>query len=93
MTKVMLESGKRGSRHKILNLLMRDSANEFFGNIEIMQSVCQAIIDDRRANPSECPDLVNAMLHRKDPKTGEKMSDANITNNMITFLVAGTFLI
>ena len=89
MTKVMLESGKRGSRAKIMNLLMRDSANEFFSNIEIMQSVCQGIIDDRRANPSDKTDLVNAMLHRKDPKTGEMMNDANITNNMITFLVAG----
>ena len=33
------------------------------------------------------------MLYRKDPKTGEKMSDANITNNMITFLIAGSFLL
>lgn len=51
-----------------------------------MRSVCQGIIDERRAKPSEKNDLVNAMLYRKDPKTGEMMSDAN---NMITFLVAG----
>ena len=89
MTKVMLESGKRGSRAKIMNYLMRGSSNEFFGNIDIMQGVCQAIIDERRANPSDKNDLVNAMLHRRDPKTGEMMSDVNITNNMITFLVAG----
>ena len=86
----MLESGKRFSRAKIMNLLMRGTANEFFGNIKIMRSVCQSIIDDRRANDSEKSDLVNAMLHRKDPKTGEMMSDASITNNMINFLVAGT---
>lgn len=53
MTKVILEAGKRVSRSKIHNLLMRDSAKDYFGNIEIMRSVCQAIIDDRRANPSE----------------------------------------
>ena len=92
MTKVMLEAGKRGSRAKIMNLLMRDSAKEYFGNIEIMRSVCQAIIDDRRANPSEKADLVNAMLHRADPKTGEMMSDESITNNMITFMTAGIIL-
>ena len=89
MTKVMLESGKRSSRARITNLLMRDSASKFFENIEIMQSVCQDIVDHRRTNPSDKNDLVNAMLHRKDPKTGEMMSDANIINNMITFLVAG----
>ena len=93
MTKVMLEARKRGSRSKSQNLLMRDSAKEYFCNIEIMRSVCQAIIDDRRANPSEKPDLVNAMLHRKDPETGETMSDASITNIMITFVTAGTVLL
>lgn len=29
------------------------------------------------------------MLNGIDPKTGEKMSDASVTDNMITFLIAG----
>ena len=32
---------------------------------------------------------LNAMLNGTDPKTGEKMSDDSVTDNMITFLVAG----
>lgn len=68
---------------------MRGASNEFFDNINIMRSVCKGIIDERRAKPSAKNDLVDAMLHRKDPKTGEAMSDDNVTNNMITFLVAG----
>lgn len=32
---------------------------------------------------------VNAMLNGVDPKTKEKMTDENIIDNMITFLIAG----
>ena len=32
---------------------------------------------------------LNAMLNGTDPKTGEKMSDDSVTDNMITFLIAG----
>jgi len=31
------------------------------------------------------------MINAKDPKTGEKLSDESIINNMVTFLVAGMF--
>ena len=89
MSKVMYESGRRGSRIKVLNRFLSSATTEFFGNIDIMRNVCQGIIDEKRANPSGKNDLVNAMISRKDPKTGEYMSDENIINNMITFLVAG----
>lgn len=89
MSQVMLESGRRGSRSDLLNSLMWRSSNEFFGNIETMRSICQAVIDERRAKSCDQDDLVSAMLSKKDPKTGEMMSDDNIINNMITFLVAG----
>jgi cytochrome P450/NADPH-cytochrome P450 reductase len=47
------------------------------------------MVDHRRANPSDKKDLLNAMLFGKDPKTGEKMTDQSIINNIITFLIAG----
>lgn len=73
----------------VMNTLARSASKEFFANIDIMQSVTLAIINDRKANPTHQNDLVNAMLTRKDPQTGAMMTDTNISNNMITFLVAG----
>ncbi|KAK3303765.1 cytochrome P450 [Chaetomium strumarium] len=44
----------------------------------------------RQANhPSNCRDLLSAMLDGVDPKTGQKLSDASIIDNLITFLIAG----
>lgn len=55
----------------------------------IMKSTCEEIIKDRRSNPVQGTDLLNAMMDGRDPKTGEKMSDELIVGNLITFLIAG----
>lgn len=54
-----------------------------------MRSVAVQVIKERRTHPSDKKDLVNAMLHGRDPKTGKTLPDDNIVNNMITFLIAG----
>lgn len=54
-----------------------------------MRDVADHVIQDRRAHPSDKKDLVAAFIHGKDPKTGKSLSDENIANNMITFLIAG----
>lgn len=54
-----------------------------------MKSVSGSVIKERRAHPTDKRDLVNAMMLGEDPKTGKKLSDDNIINNMITFLIAG----
>lgn len=41
-----------------------------------------AVIDERRRHPIDKKDLLNIMLHSKDPKTGETLSDENIRNNV-----------
>lgn len=89
MAEVLAEAGRRSARLAIANRLMRSSEKKYRENIEVMQSVAQSIIARRRQHPVEKKDLLNAMLNGKDPKTGEKMSDNNIANNMITFLIAG----
>ena len=62
---------------------------EFEEALQIQVQIAKAIVDDRRQNPSERKDLLNAMIKGRDPKTGEQMSDELITANMITFLIAG----
>ena len=54
-----------------------------------MRQTADEVVEARKKNPTDRKDLLNAMLNGADPKTGEKLSDANITDQLITFLIAG----
>ena len=60
-------------------------------DIKKCQSTARDLLEARRTRPNDKKDLLNAMINAKDPKTGEKLSDESIINNMVTFLVAGMF--
>jgi cytochrome P450 / NADPH-cytochrome P450 reductase len=89
MVGFLTESGLRLTRTKLQELWNRQATQRYWENINTMKGIAQEVIDRRRANPSEKKDLLNAMLFGKDPKTGERLSDENIMNNMLTFLIAG----
>jgi len=84
------ESGLRAGRPQFLtDYVYRQSTKDYWESIEKMKAVALAVINDRRANPNNKADLVDAMLNQKDPKTGKGMPEENIVANMITFLIAG----
>ena len=89
MQDVLLEAGKRSIRPSLIRRLMQSADKKYFDDIEVLQSTAQQIVADKRANPTDKKSLVNAMLYGKDPKTGERMSNESIADNMITFLIAG----
>lgn len=89
MVGFLAESQARPRRTRLERLWNSNIDREYQANIDLMKSVAQEVIDRRRANPSDKKDLLNAMLFGKDPKTGERLTDESIMNNMITFLVAG----
>ncbi|EXJ56269.1 uncharacterized protein A1O5_12725 [Cladophialophora psammophila CBS 110553] len=89
MVGFLLESGRRASRTRIGTLLNRGSERQYYQDIDTMKTVAKEMVEYRRANPVDKKDLLNAMLFGKDPKTGEKMSEESIINNIITFLIAG----
>ena len=89
MVGFLLESGRRLSRTRIEALFNRSVDKQYQQDIATMRTVAEEVIAHRRANPVDKKDLLNAMLFGKDPKTGERLSDENIMNNMITFLIAG----
>lgn len=62
-------------------------------DIEKCQNTARELLAARRARPNDKKDLLNAMINAKDPKTGERLSDESIINNMVTFLVAGMYLL
>jgi cytochrome P450 len=47
------------------------------------------IIEMRRAKPAGQPDLLDQLLAARDPETGRRMSDAEVVNNLLTFIAAG----
>lgn len=71
------------------NFLYRAANEKFYNDIAIMRDTANAVVEARRKNPSDRKDLLGAMLNGVDPQTGEKLSDANITDQLITFLIAG----
>ncbi|KAL6712977.1 hypothetical protein ACLMJK_009532 [Lecanora helva] len=86
----LLESGQRAFRPSFMNDYVYRGANKkYWENIEVMRATARQAITERRNHPSEKKDLLNAMLLGKDPKTGKGMSEENIIQNCITFLVAG----
>lgn len=78
-------------RNSQLNLVSRWQNIE--GKIQAataeMTEIAGQLVQERRANPNDKNDLLNAMINGNDPKTGEKMRDELIMSNMNTFLIAG----
>lgn len=89
MVDVLVESGHRSIRPKLINVLLRSADNKYWKDIDLMRRVAREVIEHRKENPKDSKDLLSAMLDGVDPKTGKKMSEENVIDNLITFLIAG----
>lgn len=89
MVEFLAESGKRAQRPGLIQSFMRSADYQYQQSIKVMKDLALKIVAEKRANPSNKKDLINAMLTGKDPKTGEMLSDELISDEMITFLIAG----
>ncbi|KAK9319030.1 putative bifunctional p-450/nadph-p450 reductase [Lipomyces orientalis] len=77
MGSFLTESGSRFRRPPFTSIFYRDSTHKYFEDIDLRNPT------DRKE------DLLTAMLNGTDPKTGRKMTDSSIIDNLITFLIAG----
>jgi len=89
MVDVLLESGRRARRLTLQNALMMATTRKYNQNIQFIHDLCDEIVKERRQNPNDVNDLLNRMIHGKDPETGYQLSDENIRYQMVTFLIAG----
>ncbi|KAG8629490.1 hypothetical protein KVT40_003355 [Elsinoe batatas] len=89
MVGLLVESGNRARRPGIADRFLRANRQRYDRDIALLQKTAMDLIEDRRKNPTDKPDLLNAMLKGRDPKTGEGLTTDSIVNNMITFLIAG----
>ena len=47
------------------------------------------VVAERRAHPGAVPDLLDFLIQASDPETGRAMTDAELADNLLTFVVAG----
>ncbi|KAJ4289342.1 hypothetical protein N0V88_007093 [Collariella sp. IMI 366227] len=83
------ESGARGMRPAVTSIFHHQATRKYWEDIQTLRKTAQGVLDARKAHPSNRRDLLTAMLDGKDPKTGQRLSDSSIIDNLITFLIAG----
>lgn len=88
---VLTEAAPRSQRPALVSYFMPAAQRKFNADVKIMRDICQLLIDQRKAHPTDKKDLLNAMIKGRDPKTGEAMSDDLIMNNMATLMIAGKY--
>ncbi|SPQ24102.1 e2a51f95-6abf-42a6-9920-1dc86cb453bc [Thermothielavioides terrestris] len=89
MAGFLTESGARALRPGLVSVFFREANRKYWDDIEVLRRTAQGVLDSRRKHPTGRRDLLAAMLEGVDPKTGQKLSDASIIDNLITFLIAG----
>ncbi len=55
-----------------------------------LDSVVHAVIDERRQDPEDKPDLLSMLLHAKDPETGQAMGNDQLRDEVITIFLGGS---
>lgn len=61
----------------------------FRGSRQLLNSLALQIVRLRRGHRERPQDLLTALLEARDPESGESMSDQQICDELITFLLAG----
>lgn len=91
MGSFLYESGQRSRRAPLPAYWYRKVDEKYHADIATMRNVSDGVLKARKElnGKTERKDLLQAMLNGKDPRTGEKLDDDAITNNLITFLIAG----
>ncbi|KAH6896729.1 fatty acid hydroxylase [Thelonectria olida] len=89
MIGLLEESGRRAPRPEWANYLLPGAQAQYDTDIQTLRRVAADVLADRRAHPNKKKDILNALIVGSDSKTGERMSDESILNNMIVFLIAG----
>lgn len=83
------ESGARTRRPGLLGAFFRREEYQYWKDIEYMRTLSRELVQNRRDHDIEKKDLLSAMIHGKDPRTGDSLNEDSIIDNMITFLIAG----
>ncbi|KAK0471086.1 fatty acid hydroxylase [Armillaria novae-zelandiae] len=89
MMDFLKECNHRANRPSIIQAFMTNTNDKYEADIKILRETADKIVADRRLHPTEKRDILYSMMNENDLKTGLKLSDESITNNLLTFLIAG----
>jgi len=62
---------------------------EFRRARRVLLEVVDEIVAAKRASSADAPDLLTALMHARDADTGERMTDAQLRDEVVTMLLAG----
>lgn len=86
MDRSTLEAVKRPTRPRLLNWLLHQRG--YNRDIDVMRSYSADIVAKRRSEPAAAPDdMLNALLHSKDPETGETLNESRVIDEIITLFI------
>ncbi|KZW03436.1 cytochrome P450 [Exidia glandulosa HHB12029] len=89
MGSFLTEAGSRVRRPGLVQRMMSSTNAKYAEDQRVMLDLAREIVEERKRNPNDRKDLLNAMLNGKDAQTGKSLSDTSIMQQMITFLIAG----
>ncbi|GJG98099.1 bifunctional cytochrome P450/NADPH--P450 reductase [Cupriavidus pauculus] len=89
MVGALEEAMRKLTRLPIQDRFMGRAHRQFADDVAYMRDLVDDVIRQRRAAPRPGMDLLNLMLEARDPETDRQLDDANIRNQVITFLIAG----
>jgi len=90
MGRALTEAMNRSRQLPAVTNLKRKADAAYRADIALMSDLVDDVILQRRSGNAEpARDLLGLMLDAADPVTGERLSDENIRNQVLTFLIAG----
>ncbi|MEV0612656.1 cytochrome P450 [Nonomuraea sp. NPDC050404] len=86
----LTEAMYRNQQLPFVTKLKKKNEETYRRDIATMQALVDEVIARRRAEGAGgAKDLLGLMLEASDPKSGARLSDENIRNQVLTFLIAG----
>lgn len=90
MTRALIHAQEIGEMPPFLSRLRRRRNQQYSNDLATMQDLITEVIERRRREDStRDDDLLGRMMNTIDPDSGELLDDANIRNQVVTFLIAG----
>ncbi|OQD68501.1 hypothetical protein PENDEC_c034G01847 [Penicillium decumbens] len=87
--RLTMEAMKRPTRPRILNWLLYRSG--FERDIKTMRDFAMGIIKTRKENPEQSRNgPLDGLLNNTDPQIGKKLSETQVTNEVITMFIGAT---
>ena len=90
MTRWLKTSDQLSSTPKMISKMFFRLQRDYRYDVQLMRETCASIIQARQKDTSAAHnDLLYSLMEGVDQRTGEHLSDSSISNNLITFLIAG----